>query len=182
VPDATTEKQPEFIADISEVFQKSSYQVITHYLERLRQARSAHSTEVSEDEANNVINAISRLASLKDFPFVALELTQSANEEQVADIFVRINSEGKKLNQSDFILTLMSVHWDEGRTELEKFSIATRKPLPGNGPNPLNHIFQPEPDQLLRVNVGVAFRRGRLEHVYSVLRGKDLRSGEFSVE
>src|SRR5690606_8032390 len=95
---------------------------------------------------------------------------------------VRINSEGKKLNQSDFILTLMSVHWDEGRTELEKFSIATRKPLPGNGPNPLNHIFQPEPDQLLRVNVGVAFRRGRLEHVYSVLRGKDLRSGEFSVE
>jgi hypothetical protein len=33
----------------------------------------------------------------------------------VADIFVRINSEGVKLNQSDFILTLMSVFWDDAR-------------------------------------------------------------------
>jgi len=180
VPDATTEKQPEFIADISEVFQHDSYEIISNYLERLRQARQANDAQVTKDEERTIAKAIGRLAGLKDYPFVALELTQSANEEQVADIFVRINSEGKKLNQSDFILTLMSVHWDEGRTELERFSIATRKPFGGNGPSPLNPIFQPEPDQLLRVDVGVAFRRGRLEHVYSVLRGKDLRTGEFS--
>lgn len=177
VPDATTEKQPEFIADISEVFQKDSYETISQYLERLRQVR-----DISKDEERSIAKAIGRLAGLKDYPFVALELTQSANEEQVADIFVRINSEGKKLNQSDFILTLMSVHWDEGRTDLERFSIATRKPIGGNGASALNPIFQPEPDQLLRVNVGVAFRRGRLEHVYSVLRGKDLRTGEFSTD
>ncbi|MET7655124.1 hypothetical protein [Streptomyces sp. NPDC005486] len=34
------------------------------------------------------------------------------------------------------------------------------------------------PDQLLRVAVAVAFRRARLQHVYSVLRGKDLESGK----
>lgn len=174
VPDATTEKQPEFIPDVSLVFQRDTYETINDYLERLRQSR-----EVSKDEERAIAKAIGRLAGLSSFPFVALELTQAANEEQVADVFVRINSEGKKLNQSDFILTLMSVHWDEGRTDLERFSVATRKPLAGNGASPLNPIFQPEPDQLLRVDVGVAFRRGRLEHVYSILRGKDLRTGEF---
>lgn len=179
VPDATTEKQPEFIADISEVFARPSHKTINEYVKRLRDAREANGSTLSDEEEERVADAIGRLAGLSSFPFVALELTQAANEEQVADVFVRINSEGKKLNQSDFILTLMSVHWDEGRTDLERFSVATRKPLAGNGPSPLNPIFQPEPDQLLRVDVGVAFRRGRLEHVYSILRGKDLRTGEF---
>jgi hypothetical protein len=175
VPDAATDKQAEFIPDISEVFLKDTYETISDYLGRLRRAR-----DVSKDEEHLIAKAIGRLAGLTNYPFVALELTQSANEEQVADVFVRINSEGKKLNQSDFILTLMSVFWDQGRTDLEHFSIGTRKPIQGNGASPFNPIFQPEPDQLLRVNVGVAFRRGRLEHVYSILRGKDLRTGEFS--
>lgn len=179
VPDATTEKQPEFIADISEVFARPSHKTINEYVKRLRDAREASGGTLSDEEEERVADAIGRLVGLSAFPFVALELTQAANEEQVADVFVRINSEGKKLNQSDFILTLMSVHWDEGRTDLERFSVATRKPLAGNGASPLNPIFQPEPDQLLRVDVGVAFRRGRLEHVYSILRGKDLRTGEF---
>ncbi|MDY0054985.1 MAG: DUF262 domain-containing protein [Methyloversatilis sp.] len=174
VPDATTEKQPEFIPDVSLVFQRDTYETISDYLERLRQSR-----EVSKDEERAIAKAIGRLAGLSGFPFVALELTQAASEEQVADVFVRINSEGKKLNQSDFILTLMSVHWDEGRTDLERFSVATRRPIAGNVASPLNPIFQPEPDQLLRVDVGVAFRRSRLEHVYSILRGKDLHTGEF---
>ena len=56
--------------------------------------------------------AIGRLSGLTNFPFIALELSQTCTEEQVTDVFVRINSEGKKLNQSDFILTLMSVFWD----------------------------------------------------------------------
>ncbi len=91
----------------------------------------------------------------------------------LADVFVRINSEGKKLNQSDFILTLMSVFW---ATELEQFCRAARQPAPAGQRSPFNQIFQPEPDHLLRVDVGVAFRRARLEHVYSLLRGKDLPS------
>lgn len=180
VPDATTERQPEFISDISEVFARPSHKTINEYIKRLRDAREADGATLSDEEEESVAEAIGRLAGLNNFPFVSLELTQTANEEQVADVFVRINSEGKKLNQSDFILTLMSVHWDEGRTDLERFSVATRKPMAGSGPSPFNSLFQPQPDQLLRVGVGVAFRRGRLEHVYSILRGKDLRTGEFS--
>jgi len=182
VPDATTEKKAEFIPDISDVFARPTLKTYKEYVERLSEARAAAGGEVSDEEEDRIGNAIERLTALINYPFVALELTQTADEEQVADVFVRINSEGKKLNQSDFILTLMSVFWDEGRAALERFSIATRKPPQGSQPNPFNPIFQPEPDQLLRVNVGVAFRRGRLEHVYSILRGKDLRTKEFSVE
>ncbi len=182
VPDAATDKQPEFISDISEVFNRPTHKTINEYIKRLSATRAANGGVLTDAEEERIADAIGRVAGLTNYPFVALELTQAANEEEVANVFVRINSEGKKLNQSDFILTLMSVFWDQGRTDLELFSIGTRKPIQGNGTSPFNPIFQPEPDQLLRVNVGVAFRRGRLEHVYSILRGKDLRTGEFSLE
>lgn len=176
VPDATTERDPEYILDISEVFNRPTHKTIGEYLKRLSAAR-----EVSEVEEERVADAIGRLAGLTNFPFIALELSQQCTEEQVADIFVRINSEGKKLNQSDFILTLMSVFWDDGRSELEQFCRAARQPAPAGQASPFNQIFQPDPDHLLRVDVGVAFRRARLEHVYSLLRGKDLTSGEVSL-
>jgi hypothetical protein len=94
--------------------------------------------------------------TLLHFPFTALELSSHVEPEQVSDVFVRINSGGKKLNQSDFILTLMSVFWDEGRSQ-----------------SPYNHFFQPFPDQLLRVAVAVGFRRARLSAIYAILRGKN---------
>src|SRR5690606_28866738 len=112
------------------------------------------------------------------FPFTTLSLASTISEEQVSEVFVRINSEGKKLNQADFILTLMSVFWDEGRRELEEFCRNARKPA--KGPSPFNHFIQPDPDQLLRVGVGLGFRRARLQYVYSILRGKDLETEQFS--
>jgi len=177
VPDATTERDPEYILDISEVFSRPTHKTIGEYLKRLTTSRV-----VTDEEEEQVAEAIGRLAGLTNFPFIALELSQQCSEEQVADVFVRINSEGKKLNQSDFILTLMSVFWDEGRTELETFCRAARQPGLAGQASPFNAIFQPDPDHLLRVDVGVAFRRARLEHVYSLLRGKDLATGESSPE
>lgn len=175
VPDATTERDPEYILDVSEVFSRPSHKTIGDYLKRLKDARA-----VSDEEEGRVAEAIGRLSGLTNFPFIALELSQTCSEEQVADVFVRINSEGKKLNQSDFILTLMSVFWDDGRTELENFCRDARRPAPVGQASPFNQLFQPDPDHLLRVDVGVAFRRARLEHVYSILRGKDLSTGVFS--
>ena len=115
------------------------------------------------------------------YPFTALQLSQNTTEEAVADVFVRINSQGKTLNQADFILTLMSVFWEEGRVQLEEFSRLSMSPS-ADGPSPYNHFIQPYPDQLLRVSVGLGFKRARLQHVYSILRGKDLETGEFSEE
>lgn len=48
--------------------------------------------------------------------------------------------------------------------------------------SPFNWYLQPQPDQLLRVAIALAFRRAVLKHAYSLLRGKSLESGEFSAE
>lgn len=75
----------------------------------------------------------------------------------------------------------MSVFWDEGRAELERFCRESRKPTKGKA-SPFNYFIEPSPDQLLRVSVELGFQRARLKHVYSILRGKDLETEEFSPE
>ena len=178
VADAAIRRDPEFIADISELWsgQVSHNRFVKNFISRLREHR-----EVSEEEEDLLTESIDRLYNLLSYPFTALELSPTVDEEQVAEVFVRINSQGITLNQADFILTLMSVFWDEGRSQLEHFCQAARKPSLVEA-SPYNHFIQPDPDQLLRVAVGLGFRRARLQHVYSILRGKDLETEQFSEE
>jgi hypothetical protein len=75
----------------------------------------------------------------------------------------------------------MSVFWDKGRVQLEEFCRIARQPA-ASGPSPYNHFILPSPDQLLRVCVGLGFKRARLQYVYSILRGKDLETEQFSDE
>lgn len=176
VTDAAVENDPEFIPDISEVFKGNFLTFVTSYLERL----GHHRGEVlDDDERNRISEAVDRVKDLQNYPFQAIELDRSVDEEHVAEVFVRINSEGVKLNHADFILTLMSVFWEKGRRELEEFSRAAKTPSTGQA-SPFNHFIEPSPDQLLRTSVSVAFRRGRLQYVYQILRGKDLETGAFS--
>ena len=179
VADAAIRRDPEWMPSISNIWQhSSSYQVIDDFLAKQRERG-----EVSDQDKAAICSNIDRLHDLQRYPFTALEVAPTVDEEQVADIFVRINSEGVTLNQADFILTLLSVFWDEGRKALEAFCREARKaPSPGAPPSPFNHFIEPDPDQLLRVSVAVGFERGRLKSVYQVLRGKDLDTGEFSAE
>ncbi len=123
--------------------------------------------------------AFERLFAISNFPFTALQLSSRIDEEQVAEIFVRINSKGKQLNQSDFILTLMSVYWEEGRKELEKFCKQAKEPNKDRS-SPFNYFIEPEPGLLLRVSIGIGFRRAVLKYAYALLRGKNLETGEQS--
>lgn len=180
VADAATDKNPEYIPDISKLWAsgQNTYQFINEFMKKLKAAR-----EVSQEEEDQVSTAIGTLYNLLTYPFTALQLSAGLSEEQVAEVFVRINSKGIALNQADFILTLMSVFWDEGRRQLEAFCRESRQPPVGPGaPTPFNYFLQPDPDQLLRVSVSLGFRRARLQHVYSILRGKDLETGDFSAE
>ncbi len=181
VADAATKRDPRFIADISKLWAKgtSLFDVAAKYIDSLRAAREANGDELSSSDVKKVQSAIQTVANLPQYPFTALVLFPEINEEQVAEVFVRINSQGKALNQSDFILTLMSVFWEDGRADLEAFCRAAVDPSV-KGANPRNAFIDPLPDQLLRVSVAVGFRRGRLRYVYSLLRGKDLETGVFS--
>lgn len=179
VSNSAIEKDAEWIPDVSVLWkpETSAYTFIQDFLNQLKARRP-----LSSEEEKKIPVAIDRLVKLQDYPITALEVSHSVSEEQVAEIFVRINSKGTPLNQADFILTLMSVFWDEGRKELESFCQQAKQPTVGNKPSPFNHYLPPDPDQLLRVSVALGFKRARLEHVYSLLRGKDLQTGQFSQE
>jgi hypothetical protein len=149
--DAAIERDPEFIADITEVWR--SYRDTTRaYFARLKQHREE---EVDRAEEDRLDDAIDRLKDLAHYPFKAVELDSAVDEERVAEIFVRINSEGVTLNQADFILTLMSVWWDKGRRQLEEFSRAATQ-LP-TGPLTIQpfHPAQPRPASASRGRPGI---------------------------
>ncbi len=178
VPDAAIRKNPRYFQNISEIWQPNIniIKVINSFIDNLRKT-----IDITEQEQDNIQNAFMQLKNLESYPFSALELSANISEEQVAEVFVRINSQGKTLNQADFILTLMSVFWEEGRQNLEEFCRLSRIPTKLIS-SPFNYLIDPDPDQMLRVSVGLAFRRARLQYVYSILRGKDLETGEFSTD
>lgn len=178
VTDIAIRRDPEWIADISALWAsaKPIRRLMNEFIERLAAKR-----ELTVAEEDAISHNLDRLFDLQKYPFTALEIASAVNEEQVAEIFVRINSQGVKLNQGDFILTLLSVFWDEGRAQLEEFCRQARI-APQGRPSPYNHFIKPDPDQLLRVSVAYGFRRGRLKSVYQLLRGKDLETDQFSAE
>lgn len=173
VADAAIAKDRSYIVDISVLWKPGAniFQIANAYVNSLAAVR-----EMTPDDIANAQNAISQLKSIIDYQFVALTLPPSIGAETIAEVFVRINGQGKKLNQSDFIMTLMSVFWDDGRAELEKFSMLAAKPGDGQA-SPFNHFLKPAPDQLLRATVGLSLKRARLENVYSALRGRDAKTG-----
>jgi hypothetical protein len=178
VATAASRRDPEYIDDISVLWSPETkiYNFIGQFLENLQERK-----DISEAKETRIPQAIQRLESIKNYQFTALELNEKVDEEQVAEVFVRVNSKGETLNQSDFILTLMSVFWSEGRKKLESFSRESQTPST-NGASPYNQFIHPDPSDLLRVSVGLGFRRARLKYAYAILRGKDLDTGGVSEE
>ena len=173
VADAAIKKDRAFIPDISVLwapdFKTGTFRKA--FLKELREIR-----EITEDEEETIEDAIDQLRNLLNYNFVALTLASSVDEETIAEVFVRINGKGKALNQADFIMTLMSVFWEEGRVELENFAHEATVPSEGWA-SPFNHFIKPSPDQMIRATVGLALKRARLANVYGALRGKDATTG-----
>jgi hypothetical protein len=175
VANTATEKDPEWVGDISVVLAgtQGSFSYINNFIEKLRGER-----EVTEETADVIAANLQQLASLPSYTFSAIQLSYDLPVEEVSEIFVRVNSKGIQLNQADFILTLMSVYWDKGRKELEQFCRSAK--TPSTAASPFNWFIEPSPDQLLRVAVGLGHRRAQLKYAYELLRGKDLETGEVS--
>ena len=114
-----------FISNIAELWKPNSYpyKVAADYLTKLDAAERT----LTAEQISRIHTAIGRLGQLAQYPFNALVLTTDAGVDTVAEVFVRINGQGSKLNQADFILTLMSVFWEEGRKDLEAFGARRRR-------------------------------------------------------
>ena len=162
---------PEWINNVTEILNGSLFSFVKEYINSLRESKP--DLEFDEDEVEQRIETIK---NIKHYPFSVLELSSDLNPEEVSEIFVRINSKGKILNQSDFILTLMSVYWDEGRKALEEFSKECKLPNPSKN-SPFNTIkATPDLDHLLRPTIAYSFLRGRLKYAYLILKGRNLEN------
>ena len=167
VADAAVVKDKAYIPDISTLWKPGIdlFEIADTYFEGLAKVR-----ELSPEQIKKARSAIGRLQKLPDFQFVALTLASTVEAETIADVFVRINGEGKKLNQADFIMTLMSIFWDEGRADLETFARQATKVSEGQA-SPFNHFIKPSPDQMLRATVGFApIRESTNDRVFNHIR------------
>jgi uncharacterized protein with ParB-like and HNH nuclease domain len=136
-----------------------------------------------EYDKDLIIKRIEKLSNLKSYPYQALEIAGDIDEEIVSEIFTRINSAGTILNQADFVLTLLSVFWDEGRKEIDEFCKNCRVPPDDSiRYSPYNHILEPDAQDIVRINVGIGFKRGRMKDAYAILKGRDLITRKFSVD
>jgi hypothetical protein len=180
VPNSSTRRSPEWINDIVGIF-ADSIDARYRYLDALREdpART-----VDKEVERQVEIAIQRVAQLREYSFQVVQLKEEVTRETVADIFVRTNSEGVNLSSADFILTWMSVFWEEGREELETWARNSRF-TPGEivtimdeetNWTPKNAYMAFDPGQILRVAIAVGLRRAKLQDAYNVLRGRDPRT------
>lgn len=180
VPDAGT-KGAEWIPDIRKVF-ASPIDARAEYLEGLEKARGGQRLDRDTERAIEI--TINKLAAILGYQFQVVQLKKHVTRETVADIFVRINSEGVKLSSTDFILTWLSVFWEQGRQELEEFARASRftpqelTRLTGKTVNwtPKNPYLDLDPGHVLRVAIAVGNRRAQLQDAYNALRGRDPRT------
>jgi hypothetical protein len=173
VSDAAIRNDPEFIPNITELWSggRLKGQIRRALLERLKD-----SGRVLDDEYTFAVEHNLDVAhAIAEYKFPTVEIRKAtggaedeATDNDVAEIFVRINNQGTKLKQADFVLTLLAVFQPQLRDVIEG---RAREMSEGA-------VVEVDSQQLLRVACGVAFGRARMSAVYRFLRGNDATSGE----
>ena len=174
------ERDKEWISKISDVYLAKESNTFTKfrraYIKSLNEARAKKGNEeLSDEEIDLIEDNLNDLLGLEDFSLPTLEITVGADEQDVADIFVRVNSGGQKLNENNFIQTLIAVYEKEVHDKITAFCQESRIPKDGTS---FNHIMEVDPQHLVRVAVGLGFHRARLRYAYMLLRGKNLETGK----
>ena len=178
VTSAAHRKSAEWISDVSVVFKNTSgsYRFIGNFIDKLSEYREQIGNPLSSEEQDLIADNIQALLSLKDYTVPTLIISnKTTDEEAVADIFVRVNSKGKALNENDFILTLISVHDESVRRKIEKF--CSDALIPVKSGTSYNQLFSPKASHIIRAVMAYGFKRARLRYAYMVLEGKDLSTG-----
>ena len=168
-----TKKDPEWIYNISEVFTTSNItKLIINFTKKLAEYRASKGVTLNEEEQDLISENITALSNLKQHTLPVFDIKANAEEEDVSEIFVRVNSGGVALKQNDFILTLLSLYWDEGRKEIERFSKESTYPAK-NETTSYNQLTEVTAQDVIRVVMAYAFDRARLKYGYKLLRGAD---------
>ena len=186
------ERNPEWISEICSVFAADQEHTISRFrksfIRSVNESREKNGEELltEEEEDREMIKEIQReIAKFeKEFEDLrirtllpTLKISSKADEEDVAEIFVRVNSGGQNLTEKNFIETLIAVYDNDVHAKINRFCAESRVPANGTA---FNQILQVDPSHLIRMSVGVGFRRARLRYAYLLLRGKNLKTGEIT--
>ena len=176
---SATDKDPEYISQISDVFKEEELHSISrfrrNYIKQVNDSRRKNNqAELTDDEIDHIEASINDLLDLKKCSLPTLKIKSEADEEDVSEIFVRVNSGGQKLTEKNFIETLLAVFDNEVHNKINAFCEESRIPVHGTS---YNQIIEVDPSHLIRIGVGLGFHRARLKYAYMLLRGKDLKTG-----
>ncbi|MBR1975115.1 MAG: DUF262 domain-containing protein [Clostridia bacterium] len=192
VQDASHLKDKKWIPDISVVF-KSDFNAFNFAIEYSKE----HGIDPSI--VNDMVNKLKGIANRQ---IGVIELDHTLEIDEVTEIFIRINSKGTALSQSDFVMSKMAADVEHGGNTLRKtvdyFCHLATKPeffpqmlrdkdfqeTPFAGKikwlaNDYENIYDPDYNDMLRVSFMHQFRRAKLADLVSLLSGRDFETKEF---
>lgn len=190
-------KDISWIPDISPIIKGDSRisKVIADYC----QNNPSASKEKVEDAIENLKKIMGRLIGL-------IELEHDLDIETVTDIFIRINSAGVKLDQSDFVMSKIAANESFGGANLRKcidyFCHLVRAPEFFNSikegdkefanteffhkiswlKEDVEELYDPGYSDMLRVAFTSEFNRGKLADLVSLLSGRNFETRTFEEE
>lgn len=178
------ENDSRLISDISLVYKADENHTLRKFrnsvIDRINEGRTKKGEAcLSDVEEEMIEDNINSLLDLKQYTIPTLRILSTADEEDVAEIFRRVNSGGQNLNENNFVETLLAVYDNDVHDKIGKFCSDSRIAAPGTS---YNQIIDVQPSHLIRMAVGLGFHRARLKYAYKLLRGKDLETGVISDE
>ena len=193
VQDASHLKNKRWIPDISVIFDNNfdPFDFALKYCE--------DNPDVKPNEVNK---AITELKGIANRQIGVIELDHSLEIDEVTEIFIRINSKGTALSQSDFVMSKMAADIEHGGNVLRKtvdyfchlaskpefYAQMTHDKDFQSSPyaekikwlaKDYDDIYDPDYGDMLRVSFMHQFRRGKLADLVSLLSGRDFESKEY---
>jgi hypothetical protein len=196
VQDNAILKDKKWIVDIAEVFKpdfkRGSF--VSNYCEL--------NPEIDTDKLHDVLD---NLISIKNRQIGVISLDKELTIDEVTEIFIRINSQGAKLNQSDFAMSKIAANEKYGGNKLRKaidyFSHLAVQPdwyyemtkdhefMSSEYASKVKwlkddreDIFDPGYGDILRVSFMYKFGRGKMKDLVSLLGGRDFETRDYKEE
>ena len=196
VQDASHLKDKKWIPDISVIFKPDFKQ---------RAFENQYASLNEGVDLDEVSDELTKLKAIANRQIGVIELDHTLDIDEVTEIFIRINSKGTPLSQSDFVMSKMAADTSHNGNVLRKvvdyFCHLAVKPdfYPqvqkdtefASTPyaqkikwlsKDNEDIYDPDYGDMLRVAFMYSFSRGRLSDMVSLLSGRDFETREFKEE
>ena len=196
VQDNAILKDKKWIADIADVFKPEFRRgrFVSTYCEL--------NTEIDPDELHDILD---NLIGIKNRQIGIITLDRDLTIDEVTEIFIRINSQGAKLNQADFAMSKIAANVKYGGNVLRKaidyfshlavqpdwysemskdkeFMDTVFAPKLKWLRDDKDDIFDPGYGDILRVAFMQKFGRGKMKDLVSLLGGRDFETRDYKEE